>query len=124
MFRQWVESLESEFKLQDLCLKSDQDPQFTAEAWVDFCTERKIRLEHSATYAHEQNAVAERKNQDISRIARSLLLTAGCEPDYWPYAYSHATLLSNILPHKHHASQTWLPPYYRLFGVHYDYRSL
>ena len=98
-FCQWIESLGDDYySLRNLTLKGDQDSMFCSEAWTDFCAERHIKLDFSSTYTLTE-WIAERKNQDINRIARSLLLGSGLSRYHLPYAYQHAVLLSNVSPH-------------------------
>ena len=88
------------------------------------CTDEHIVHNFSAAYSHEQNAVAERKFQTLGDVARSLLLTAGLDAYYWPFAYEHACLLSNVMPTRTYDDSSFSPPHFKLYGTHFDYKKL
>ena len=59
---------------------------------------RKIGAEHvvSHPYAHEVNGLAERNNQTITKLARTMLLAANLNASFWGEACMCATYLLNI----------------------------
>ena len=56
-------------------------------------------LQTTGTYASAQNGLAEKPNQDLARIMRCLLHSAGLGSKFWSYALRHAVYLKNRLPH-------------------------
>lgn len=49
--------------------------------------------------ASHQNAPGERPHQTIGHALRTMLHGAGLPFSYWPYAFDHAIMLHNIMPH-------------------------
>ena len=62
----------------------------------------------TAAFSSAQNGLAEKPNQDLARIMRSLLYSAGLGSQYWSYALRHAVFLKNRLPH---TSLNYITPY-------------
>ena len=60
----------------------------------------------------------------MADIARSLLLTAQLDAQYWYFAWEHACLLSNVMPTKCHDDSSFYPPYFKLWGKHFPYKKL
>ena len=56
-------------------------------------------LRSTGAYSSAQNGMAEKPNQDLARMMRSLLYGAGLGSKYWSYALRHAVYLKNRLPH-------------------------
>ena len=105
-------------------VKCDQAREFVDKLVEQMCVEEQIVHNFSAAYSHEQNAVAERKFQVLGDVARSLLLTSGLDAYYWPFAYEHACLLSNVMPTRCHDDSSFSPPHFKLYGKHFDYKKL
>ena len=55
--------------------------------------------EPTGSQSSSQNGVAEKPNQDIKNMTKSLLHAAGLGPEYWSYAMNHAVYLYNRLYH-------------------------
>ena len=53
----------------------------------------------TAVHSSAQNGMAEKTNQDLARMLRSLLYGAGLGSEYWGYAMHHAVYLKSRLPH-------------------------
>ena len=53
----------------------------------------------TAAFSSAQNGMAEKPNQDLARMMRSLLYGAALGSEYWGYALRHAVYLKNRLPH-------------------------
>ena len=53
----------------------------------------------TAAFSSAQNGLAEKPNQDLARMMRSLLYGAGLGSKYWSYALRHSVYLKNRLPH-------------------------
>jgi dUTP pyrophosphatase len=56
-------------------------------------------LRSTGAYSSAQNGMAEKPNQDLARMMRSLLYGAGLGSKYWSYALRHSVYLKNCLPH-------------------------
>ena len=66
--------------------------------------------EPTGSQASAQNGIAEKPNQDLKNMTKSLLHAAGLGTEYWTYALKHSVYLSNRLYH----STIKLTPYQRL----------
>ena len=55
----------------------------------------------TGTAAHHQNGLVERSNQIVDRAIRAMLIGAGLEIKFWPYAFYHFLRLKNsVLPRR------------------------
>ena len=76
----------------------------TSDGGGEFCNAtvrqvlRKIGAEHVVTppAAHQMNGVAERQNQTISKLARTMLISANLKASFWNEAYLCGVYLLNI----------------------------
>ena len=50
-------------------------------------------LQTTGSYSSAQHGLAEKSNQDLATIVRSLLHGAGLGSEYWSYALRHAVYL-------------------------------
>ena len=66
--------------------------------------------EPTGSQASSQNGLAEKPNQDIKNMTRSLLHASGLGSEYWSYAMNHSVYLSNRLYH----STMKMTPYQKL----------
>jgi hypothetical protein len=74
-------------------------------------------LKTTGAHSSAQNGLAEKPNQDLARMMRSMLYGAGLGSQYWAYAIRHAVYLKNRLPH---TSLQYVTPYEKLNGVKPD----
>ena len=65
-------------------------------------------LHTTGTDSSAQNGLAEKPNQDLARIMRSLFYSSGLSSNFWSYALRHAVYLKNRLPH---SANQWQTPY-------------
>ena len=81
-----------------------------SKAFTQLLLEKDIGYIPKTTAAHSsaQNGMAEKPNQDLARMMRSLLYGAGLGSEYWGYAMRHAVYLKNRLPH---SSLQYTTPY-------------
>ena len=68
-------------------------------AFAKMVQEEGYLLQTTGSYSSAQNGMAEKPNQDLVQIVRSLLHGAGLGSEYWSYALRHAVYLKNRLPH-------------------------
>jgi hypothetical protein len=78
-------------------------------------------LNTTGAHSSAQNGLAEKPNQDLARMMRSMLYGAGLGSQYWAYAIHHAVYLKNHLPH---TSLNYTTPYEKLNGVKPDLSKL
>ena len=72
-----------------------------SKAFIKLLMEKEVGYipKTTAAYGSAQNGLAEKPNQDLARMIRSLLYGAGLGSEYWAYAMRHAVYLKNRLPH-------------------------
>jgi deoxyuridine 5'-triphosphate nucleotidohydrolase len=94
-----------------------------AKVFRSMLVEDKVGYVLKTTGAHSsaQNGLAEKPNQDLARMMRSMLYGAGLGSQYWAYAIRHAVYLKNRLPH---TSLNYVTPYEKLNGMKPDLSKL
>jgi hypothetical protein len=83
------------------------------------CAERGITMRQTAAYLHNQNGVIERAWRTICDGARSMLMEARLDADWWPHAIEHMCYIMNRVPCDGGPS-----PYERLTGKPPDLQRL
>jgi histone deacetylase 1/2 len=79
-------------------LRSDRAKEFMVVWFEEWLVSMGGQHEFSCSYSPQQNGTAERYNGTIQNIARSLLLESKLANTFWPYAFSCASYLRNMLP--------------------------
>ncbi|MBW0588870.1 hypothetical protein O181_128585 [Austropuccinia psidii MF-1] len=82
-------------------LHTDQGGEFSSQVFIDFLTSQGISFEQGPPESPQTNGVAERFNQTLLSKIRCLLGQSNIPVRYWDEAAAHASLLLNLLPHKH-----------------------
>lgn len=77
-------------------LRTDRGGEFVSKEFNQFCEENGIHRELTAPYTPEQNGVAERKNQTIMEMARSMLQARKVSNHFWAEAVAPSLYLLNI----------------------------
>ncbi|KAB2626152.1 hypothetical protein D8674_017812 [Pyrus ussuriensis x Pyrus communis] len=72
--------------------------EFTSTGLVDFCKENGIKRQLTTTYTPQQNGVAERKNQTVMNMVRSMLSEKKLPKTLWPEAVNWAIYVLNRCP--------------------------
>jgi transposase InsO family protein len=90
--------LEWEAKTGRLCKKlfSDRGGSYIKDDLAKWCAEKHIEHEFSAPRTPEQNGKAERLNQTLNNIMRSLLFQYNCYVPLWSHAMIYAALIHNV----------------------------
>jgi hypothetical protein len=91
----------------------------TSKLFQNMLNDKEIQYVLKTTGAHSsaQNGLAEKPNQDLARMMRTMLHGAGLGSEYWSYALWHAVYLKNRLPH---TALKWVTPYEKLNKVKPD----
>jgi deoxyuridine 5'-triphosphate nucleotidohydrolase len=76
--------------------------------------EESYVLKTTGAHSSAQNGLAEKPNQDLATMMRSMLYGAGLGSKYWSYALRHAVFLKNRLPH---SSLQYKTPYEAMNGI-------
>jgi dUTP pyrophosphatase len=94
-----------------------------ARVFQRMLVEKDVNYNLKTTGAHSsaQNGLAEKPNQDLARMMRSMLYGAGLGSQYWAYAIRHAVYLKNRLPH---TALQYKTPYEKLNGNKPDLSKL
>lgn len=79
-------------------VRLDRAKEFISEEIQEFCLDRGIVLEPSASYAHEQNGRAERTQRTVRGMASTILIESGLPEGFWGEAWRTATYLRNRCP--------------------------
>ncbi|MBW0563613.1 hypothetical protein O181_103328 [Austropuccinia psidii MF-1] len=82
-------------------LHTDRGGEFSSKLFIDFLTSHGISLERGPPESPQTNGVAEQFNQTILSKIQCLLGQSNIPVSYWDEAANHASLLLNLLPHKH-----------------------
>jgi dUTP pyrophosphatase len=86
-----------------------------AKSFQSMLLETNINYTLKTTGAHSsaQNGLAEKPNQGLARMMRSMLYGAGLGSQYWSYALRHAVYIKNRLPH---TALKYVTPYEKMNG--------
>jgi len=79
-------------------LRSDKGGEYESNEFIDFCKQHGIKKQTTTSYTPQQNGVAERKNQTIMNMARSLLKTRNLSKDLWAEAVACSVYILNRSP--------------------------
>ena len=92
-----------------------------SKAFQKMVSETGYIMKTTGAHSSAQNGLAEKPNQDLARMMRSMLYGAGLGSKYWSYALRHAVYLKNRLPH---SSLAWCTPYEKFNGCKPDLSKL
>ena len=94
-----------------------------SKSFIKLLTEENVQYipRTTAAFSSAQNGLAEKPNQDLARMMRSLLYGAGLGSQYWSYALRHAVYLKNRLPH---TSLHYITPYEKVNKMKPDMSNL
>lgn len=96
-------------------LRTDNAKEYTELRLKHFCEQNGIVLDPVIPYSPELNGIAERQNQTIMRRVRAMLIESKLEIEFWAYAVSTATYLSNRSPTR--ANEGNRTPYELFFEI-------
>ncbi|KAK1609128.1 hypothetical protein QYE76_032801 [Lolium multiflorum] len=113
IFIDFATEVQRQHNLTILAIRSDNGSEFKNYTLNDFLSDEGIIHQYSAAYTPQQNGVAERKNQTLMYMARSMLFEYKSRYDFWAEAISTACHSSNRLYHRKGLNKT---PYEILTG--------
>lgn len=79
-------------------LRIDMGGEYNSQEFKDFCSTIGIRRQLTVAYTPQQNGVAERKNQTIMNMVRSMLTGKEVPKVFWPEAINWAVHILNRSP--------------------------
>ena len=119
-----VQGLLSKFKglYPNATVTTDQGRELGAsKAFQKVVADNNYKLHVTGAETPQQNALAEKPNQDLAKIMKCLLYSSGLGSQFWSYALRHAVYLKNRRPH---ASLQWKTPYEKINGKKPDLSRL
>ncbi|KAI1001629.1 hypothetical protein K3495_g6574 [Podosphaera aphanis] len=103
--------LQTQFNHKIKKWRTDHGGEFDNKAVKSYFNSKGIVHEFSPPYEHERNGIAERFNQTITTMARTMIINQN--PNLWAEAISTACYLKNRLPHSRFP--TGITPYEALY---------
>uniref|UniRef100_A0A2N9ICE2 Integrase catalytic domain-containing protein n=1 Tax=Fagus sylvatica TaxID=28930 RepID=A0A2N9ICE2_FAGSY len=97
-FKKFKAFVEKQSDQEIKALRSDRGGEFTSNEFKEFCETNGIRRPLTVPRSPQQNGVAERKNQSILNMARSMLKSKKMPKELWAEAVDCAVYLSNRCP--------------------------
>ncbi|MBW0560931.1 hypothetical protein O181_100646 [Austropuccinia psidii MF-1] len=82
-------------------LHTNQGGEFSSQSFLNYLTSQRVSLERGLPEPSQTNGIAEQFNQALPSKIRCFLGQSNIRVAYWDEAASHASLLLNMLPHKH-----------------------
>lgn len=80
------------------CIRSNNESEYLNRAFNPFCASNGIVHQRSAPYSPQQNGLAERMNQSLAEMARSMLYYQHIQMGWWAEATKTAAYTLNRLP--------------------------
>jgi len=109
-------------RIQIKYLVSDQAKEQTRSAVEEYCdTHGIIIIAPRSAADHTNTGLVERSISSVKASAAAFLLEADYPPFAWPWAVEHATIMSNMLPHRGVKGDT---PYASLTGAKPSFRHV
>jgi len=93
-------------KHQIKSIRMDNAAEFFSRAFNDYCMALGIQVQHSVSYVHTQNGLAESLIKRIKLIARQLLQNCNLPTSCWGHIVLHAAKLIQLRPTAYHATST------------------
>jgi hypothetical protein len=83
-------------------LFTDRGGEYISNDFLDWCLINRIKHDYSAPRTPQQNGKAERFNQTIGNIMRSLMLNYKLHETLWGHAMIYACMIYNVMLNKRH----------------------
>ncbi|GJV97012.1 retrovirus-related pol polyprotein from transposon TNT 1-94 [Tanacetum coccineum] len=80
-------------------LRSDRGGEYLSISFIKFCEEQGIKRFLTTPYTPQQNGIAERKNQTIMNMVRSMLKSKNMPKEFWAEAVQCVVYIKNRCPH-------------------------
>jgi len=105
-FKRFKALVEKQSGCPIVALRSDRGGEFTSNEFATFCEKNEIHREMIAPCTPEQNGVAQRKNQTVVEMTRSIMNAVGLLKKLWAEAVAAVVYILNISPTKAVMNQT------------------
>jgi hypothetical protein len=98
--KRFIEKCITQFGSPPKIIRSDRGGEYTDHSIQNYMKDHGIVFQSSVAEYHEQNGVAERKNQTLLDAVRTLLISAGLPARLWNEALNYAVSTLNSIPKK------------------------
>jgi hypothetical protein len=112
-FRDFYAYIQNRFNIGIQIIRTDNGTEYVNHEFGNFLSEKGILHQTSCPDTSPRNGVAERKNQHLLEVARSLMFTMNVPKFLWSEAVMTATYLINRMPSRILGMKT---PYEMIFG--------
>ncbi|MBW0469796.1 hypothetical protein O181_009511 [Austropuccinia psidii MF-1] len=99
--KSYLMEIKNKLEITPAYLHTDRGGQFSSQSFVNFLTGQGISRKRGPPESPQTNGVAERFNQTLLSKMRGLLGQSNIPISYWDEVAAHASLLLNLLLHKH-----------------------
>ena len=79
-------------------LRSDRGGEYESKEFATYCRQHGIKRQFTTRYTPQHNGVAEKKNQTIMNMARSMLKAKNLSNEYWSEAVACSVYILNLSP--------------------------
>jgi transposase InsO family protein len=97
-FREFKSMTEKQSGKYIKVLRSDRGGEYDSKEFTTYCRQHGIKRQFTTRYTPQQNGVAERKNQTIMNMARSMLKAKNLSNEYWGEAVACSVYILNLSP--------------------------
>ncbi|MBW0531620.1 hypothetical protein O181_071335 [Austropuccinia psidii MF-1] len=87
-------------------LRTNNGGKFNSIEFNKWLSNEGIHHERSLPFFHQQNGIAERYNQTVADMGRTILLGSGLPKTFWGHAFMWAAYTNNLFPNTHTGSLT------------------
>ena len=99
-FRRYMRLVENQLDKSIKVLRTDRGREYLSEQLKELCDEKGIARQLMMPYTPQQNGVAERRNQTLLEMVRSMMARANLPISYWGDALLTAAYILNRVPSK------------------------
>ncbi|KAL0453971.1 UNVERIFIED_CONTAM: hypothetical protein Slati_1375200 [Sesamum latifolium] len=99
-FKEYRLKVENQTGRKIKALRSDRGREYLSGEFLDYLKENEILSQWSPPATPQLNGVAERRNQTLLEMVRSMMSFTEMAPSFWSYALETAAKLLNMEPSK------------------------
>ncbi|KAL0298224.1 UNVERIFIED_CONTAM: Copia protein [Sesamum calycinum] len=99
-FKRFLGEVENQREMNFKVLRTDRGREYLSEQFKRICEDKGIIRHLTIPYAPQQNGVAERRNQTLLEMARSMMAQANLPISFWGDAILTAAYILNRVPSK------------------------
>ena len=86
-FREFKTLVENQTGKKIRVLRTDNEGEYTSNEFMEYCSTKGIKKEHTVPHTPQQNGVAKRKNRTMVGAAKAMLFDRGLPLFLWAEAY-------------------------------------